>query len=85
MHFDPFTDAGLADPYPQYAALRAEDPVHWSEKHRAWVLFRYDDVAAAFRGRRVLLDRAPAGVAFLAWPRVVRSGDDPDATSVSAT
>jgi cytochrome P450 len=49
MHFDPFTDAALADPYPQYAALRAEDPVHWSEKLRAWVLFRYDDVAAAFR------------------------------------
>ncbi|MGH7895235.1 MAG: cytochrome P450 [Candidatus Binatia bacterium] len=49
MHFDPFTDATLADPYPHYAALRAEDPVHWSEKLRAWVLFRYDDVATAFR------------------------------------
>ncbi len=49
VHFEPFTDAAIADPYPQYAALRTEDPVHWSEKLRAWVLFRYDDVATAFR------------------------------------
>ena len=49
MAFDPFTDAAIADPYPQYAELRARDPVHWSEKLRAWILFRHDDVAAAFR------------------------------------
>jgi cytochrome P450 len=49
VRFDPFTDAAVADPYAQYAALRADDPVHWSEKLRAWVLFRYDDVATALR------------------------------------
>jgi len=49
VRFDPFTDAAIADPYPHYAALRAADPVHWSEKLRAWALFRHDDVAAALR------------------------------------
>jgi cytochrome P450 len=49
VQFDPFTDVAIADPYPRYAALRADDPVHWSDKLRAWVLFRYDDVATAFR------------------------------------
>jgi len=49
VRFDPFTDAAIADPYPHYAALRAADPVHWSEKLRAWVLFRHDDVATALR------------------------------------
>jgi cytochrome P450 len=49
VRFDPFADAALADPYPHYAALRAADPVHWSEKLRAWVLFRYGDVATALR------------------------------------
>src|SRR5215470_4684012 len=49
MRFDPFTDAAIGNPYPQYAALRAADPVHWSDKLRAWVLFRYDDVAAVLR------------------------------------
>lgn len=47
MRFDPFTDDAIADPYPHYAALREHDPVYWSEKLRAWVLFRHDDVAAA--------------------------------------
>ena len=38
----------LADPYPILARLRAEDPVHWSDSIGAWVLTRYDDVAASF-------------------------------------
>jgi cytochrome P450 len=49
VRFVPFTDQSLADPYPQYAALRAADPVHWSEKLRAWILFRYDDVGGVLR------------------------------------
>ena len=49
MRFDPFTDAALEDPYPQYAALRRDDPVHRSEKLRAWVVFRHDDVSAVLR------------------------------------
>ena len=49
MQFEPFSDSAFANPYPQYASFRATDPVHWSEKLRAWMLFRHDDVAAAFR------------------------------------
>jgi cytochrome P450 len=48
----------VADPHPTFAQLRQEDPVHWSERHRAWVLTRYDDVSAAFRDRRLSSDRA---------------------------
>lgn len=35
----------LADPYPVYQVLRAEDPVHWSDRLSAWVLTRYPDCA----------------------------------------
>ena len=31
-----------ADPYPYLAALREHDPVHYSERHRAWLVTRYD-------------------------------------------
>ena len=48
----------VADPHATFASLRAEDPVHWSERHRAWVLTRYDDVAALFRDTRMSSDRA---------------------------
>lgn len=42
----------LADPYPTYARLRTDDPVHWHEKFGAWILTRYDDVDAALREPR---------------------------------
>jgi pimeloyl-[acyl-carrier protein] synthase len=34
----------LADPYPLYARLRDEDPVHWDSFLHAWVVTRYPDV-----------------------------------------
>jgi cytochrome P450 len=43
--------AFLADPYPVYARLRAEDPVHRTP-HGLWILTRYADVAAVLRDPR---------------------------------
>jgi pimeloyl-[acyl-carrier protein] synthase len=34
----------LANPYPLYARLRNEDPVHWDSFLHAWVVTRYSDV-----------------------------------------
>jgi len=48
----------LDDPYPGYAWLRENDPVHWSETLRAWVVTRYDDVLEVFdRPARFSSDR----------------------------
>jgi cytochrome P450 len=41
------------DPYPLYEALRAEGPVHFSERLDAWVLTRHADIAAALRDPRL--------------------------------
>jgi cytochrome P450 len=40
------------DPYPVYARLRAQDPVHWCQPWRQWVLTRYDDVEKVTRDPR---------------------------------
>lgn len=45
------------DPYPFFARLREEDPVHYSEAHRAWLVTRYDDVARAMGDPRLSSDR----------------------------
>jgi cytochrome P450 len=45
------------DPYPVLAALRREDPVHWSASHRAWLLTRYEDVSNAFTDPRLSSQR----------------------------
>ena len=41
--YNPFEPGFLDDPYPQFAALRVEDPVHESPLG-FWVLSRYADV-----------------------------------------
>ncbi len=41
-----------ADPYPLYARLRSEDPVHWDEPMGFWVLTRYTDVVQALHEPR---------------------------------
>lgn len=52
LEYKPNDPEVLADPFPLYARLRDEDPVHWSRHLKAWVLTRYDDV------KRVCLDTA---------------------------
>jgi cytochrome P450 family 142 subfamily A polypeptide 1 len=34
------------DPYPTYAWLRANDPVHWDATNNLWAISRYDDIVA---------------------------------------
>ena len=43
--YEPFAQA---DPFPAYAALRAEEPVMYDERIGYWVVSRYDDVKAVF-------------------------------------
>jgi cytochrome P450 len=54
---DLLTAERVDDPYPYFRRLRAEDPVHWSEAHHAWMLLRHDDVTQAFRDARLSADR----------------------------
>jgi len=41
-----------ANPYPFYAQLRSQDPVHWDEEMGFWVLTRYADIAAIYNDHR---------------------------------
>jgi cytochrome P450 len=60
--FNPMDPAFVADPYPTYRQLRAEDPVHHSPLG-FWVLTRYDDVVAALRDPRLAKEAIAAFVA----------------------
>jgi cytochrome P450 len=44
-----YNPAVLADPYPLYARLRTEDPVHWDPFLHAWVVTRYADVVTVLQ------------------------------------
>lgn len=41
--YNPFEPGFIEDPYTQYAAMRAADPIHRTPLE-FWVLFRYDDI-----------------------------------------
>src|SRR3970040_3164988 len=91
--YTPFIPEVHATPYPMSARLRAEDPIHWSPLMEAWVLTRYDDVAAVLTDSRLSADRRQArnrfadeiarreeGVGPFGRTRTILSSDPPEHT-----
>ena len=54
-NYDLFCNQRLNNPYPLFARLRAEDPVHWSEPMKCWLITRYDDALRALKDDYPLL------------------------------
>ena len=63
--YEAYCQGRLADPYPLFHRLRAEDPVHWSQKLDSWMLTRYDDVLAANRDGCLSSDRVAVNMSPL--------------------
>lgn len=68
-YYDPYDVAINADPYPAFAALRAEAPVYHNEVHDFWALSRFEDIDRALRdherfisGRGGILELIKAGI-----------------------
>jgi cytochrome P450 len=50
MSSDTLADpAVVRDPYPYFARLRADDPVHFDEGIKTWLVTRYDDLVTVAR------------------------------------
>lgn len=65
--FDPYDYAFQADPYPTYARLRAEDPLHHNTEHDVWVLSRHADIAHAIRTEGVYSNGMGVSIDKSAW------------------
>ncbi len=68
-YYDPYDVEINADPYPAFAALRAEAPVYYNDVHDFWALSRFDDIDRAIRdnetfisGRGGILELIKAGI-----------------------
>ena len=48
-----FCHGRLNNPYPLLRSLREEDPVHWCEPMKSWLLTRHEDVYNAFLDQRM--------------------------------
>lgn len=49
--------AAVDDPHAFFAPLRDDDPIQWSERHRAWVVMGHPELDEAFRDRRLSTER----------------------------
>src|SRR5581483_956367 len=56
--YNPFDPAVMADPYPYFAQLRAEAPVHYVEAAQIHAISRYEDVIAALKNPGVFSSRS---------------------------
>ena len=88
--FNPMDPEFVANPYPMYHRLRAEDPVHQSPLG-FWVLTRYEDVVFALRDARLAKEAITSVVAqrfgIVNPPTITRSmldSDPPDHTRMRA-
>ncbi len=52
-----FCEERLGNPYPLFDRLRTEDPVHWCEPMKLWLVTGYDDCFAGLRDERFSSDR----------------------------
>lgn len=55
--YDPRDPAIINEPLPALLALQADDPVHWSDRLRGWVITRYDDVRRIQLNEHISADR----------------------------
>jgi pimeloyl-[acyl-carrier protein] synthase len=87
IQFNPLLPEFIVDPYPFYARLRTEDPVHRSPLG-IWVLSRYADALLLLRnprfGRanydRLILERFGDGPLYSSFRRWMLFADPPDHT-----
>jgi len=89
-----YNPAVLADPYPLYALLRSEDPVHWDPFLHAWVVTRYADVVMALQSYSAKCAPAPQRMESMGLSSLDRIGqimvlqhlfmDPPDHTRLRA-
>jgi cytochrome P450 len=82
--YEPFSEAVREDPYPYYAALRAEAPVYWAEDAEAWCVSRYDDVQFVLRSPELFSSDAMRTMLLGARPGV-NPLEDPDAMARALT
>ena len=64
---DPYDYQFQDDPYPVYARLRADDPLHHNDTHDFWALSRHADIATALRDDQTYSNAMGVSIDKSAW------------------
>ena len=68
---DLFAREVIHDPYSYFGRLREEDPVHWNEKHKLWIITSYAQPGLDHSAPGALLLRTPHAPAHLSAYRCI--------------
>ena len=71
IRYDPFAPAVQADPYPLYAALRREAPVHYVESLDAYAISRHADVGRVMHDHHTFSSEAMAALVLASLPTLL--------------
>lgn len=55
--YDPRDRATIDDPLPVFRQLQADDPCHWCDPLRSWIVTRYEDCRDVLRDEQISADR----------------------------
>ncbi|MDH3600219.1 MAG: cytochrome P450 [Candidatus Tectomicrobia bacterium] len=61
-HYSPYSAANRENPYPAYDWLRRDHPVYYNDRHKFWVLSRYEDIVWAARTPEIFSSAQGVGV-----------------------
>jgi cytochrome P450 len=64
---DPYDYAFQNDPYPTYAWLRENEPLHHNPELDLWALMRHEDIAAAFKSDDIYSNSWGVAIEASAW------------------
>jgi cytochrome P450 len=67
VHYDPYAYEIHEDPYPTYAALRAEAPVYRNEEREFFALSHHADVLGAFRNTKLFSNAWGVSIDPASW------------------
>lgn len=80
IEYDPFAEELRDDPFPTYARLRAESPVHYVERLDVWALALFEDVWKAGEDSSTFASPGPP-LQTMATAAVMQADDPVDAAS----
>jgi cytochrome P450 len=76
--YDPYSPESLTDPYPAYARLLRDGPVHYSRRRNVWVISGYEAVRAALRADEVLSSAEGVNLFRIPIPMMLTLDRHPD-------
>ncbi|WP_372365396.1 cytochrome P450 [Candidatus Uabimicrobium sp. HlEnr_7] len=81
IQYNPLDSEIFANPYPCYEGILNNEPVHWNEMFKLWMIMGYDDIITFYKDKRLSSQRVPLIMKRI--PEEIRGKMNPLSSSLS--